>query len=154
MEKLNAGLPRGLSILESKLRQAKGNIMASITGAEYDITVFLKETAEPAEIAAAVAQFLERTSITVKKEGKAGVKDVDIRPLILKLEVSPEAEKPAGYEDFGSAFRLTALLRAGSSANLRPELLTAALSNDWGREFAAVRMHRSGLFVEQLQQPL
>lgn len=149
MEKLNAGLPRGLFILDAKLWQARGNIMASIAGAEYTIMVFLTEALEPDKFAGAVARFLEKTSVIVKKEGKAGVKDVDIRPLILKLEAVPETRKPPGYEEFGSAFRLKAVLRAGSSANLRPELLATALSGESGLGFKACRMHRSGLFVEK-----
>ncbi len=149
IERLNAGLPGGIRITEAAAGKAKGNIMASIAGAEYEITAFLKEAPGFGHLSERVSHFMNKSNIIVRKEGKGGVKDVDIRPLILKLGLEPEGRMPAGYESYASALRLKALLRAGSSANLRPELLMGALSADAGIDFGVCRVHRIRLFVEK-----
>ena len=149
IEKLNTGLPPGIRIMEAAVRKTKENIMATIAGAGYEITAFLKESPELADMSERVSHFMNNNNIIVRKEGKGGVKDIDIKPMILKLDVAPVMQIPPGYEEFGSAFRFTALLRAGSVANLRPELLIRALSGDTGFDLGVCRVHRSRLFVEK-----
>lgn len=148
-DRLNQGLPGGIRITEAGVRKSKGNIMASITGAVYEITAFLKEFPEFTDISARVSHFMDKSNIIVRKEGKGGVKDVDIRPLILKLDIALAKQAPPGYEDFGPAFLITALLRAGSAANLRPELLMGALAAETGFEPGVFKVHRSRLFIDK-----
>lgn len=149
IEKLNTGLPSGIRIIEAAVRKTKENIMAAIAGAEYEITAFFKESPEIEDMNERVSHFLSCDNIMVKKEGKGGIKEIDIKPLILKLDVSPAGQIPPGYEEFSSAFCFTALLCAGSSSNLRPELLIKALSADTGLDLGVCRVHRSRLFVEK-----
>lgn len=149
IERLNTGLPAGIRIMEAAVGKPKGNIMAAIAGAVYEITVFLKEAPRLDDMTERVSHFMNNGNIIIRKEGKGGAKDIDIRPMILKLDVAPVMSMPPGYEEFASAFRFTALLRAGSAANLRPELLIKALAGDMGFDFGVNRVHRSGLFVEK-----
>jgi len=109
----------------------------------------MKERTEPAVMSERVSNFMKKSNIIVRKEGKGGAKDIDIRPMILELDIAPAARMPAGYGDFGSAFCLRALLRAGSVSNLRPELLMGALSGETGLDPRVCRVHRSRLFVEK-----
>lgn len=149
IEKLNMGLPPGIRIMEAEVKNTKENIMAAITGATYEITAFLKESPGLADMSERVSHFMDHGNIIIRKESKGSVKDIDIRPMILKLDVAPVEQIPAGYEDFSSAFLFTALLRAGSVANLRPEFLIRALSEDTGFGLGACRVHRSRLYVDK-----
>jgi hypothetical protein len=96
---------------------------------------------------------LGRESIKVEKEsmgkdGKKLLKETEIRPMILKAAIEPVKTPPAGYEGFGTAFLVKAELRAGSEANLRPDLFLKAFARQTGMAADAVRMHRSALYSE------
>lgn len=149
IKRLNGELPGGIRIMEAVVRNSRENIMASIVGAEYKITVFLKESSELADMSKKVSSFIKKSNIIVRKQGKGGVKDVDIRPMILNLDIAQVMQILPGYEDFSSVFQLTALLRAGSASNLRPELLMGALSEDTGLDLGVFRAHRIRLFIEK-----
>lgn len=147
MEKMNNELPDGFKITEAREKQSKGNIMAAVAGAVYEISIFLNDTLDIGEIKNKISYFLNKAAIIVRKEGKGGVRDMDIRPMIQTLDCCPITELPAGYEEFGTAFSLTATLKAGSSSNLRPELLINALADETGLCIGAARVHRKQLFV-------
>ncbi len=147
-DKLNEQLPGGIEILEAVEKTSKGNIMASISGAVYTVTVFLKDSTALEELDKKVAGFVDKAEIIVKKEGKGGIKNVNIRPMIHKLEVYPAKSVPAGYGEFKTAFVLEALLGAGSVANLKPELLLSAFSEYSGLETGAALIHRKELYVD------
>lgn len=146
---MNQELPYGIEVMEAALKSSKGNIMASISGAEYVITVFFDESSGLDYINARLAGFLGNEVIIVKKEGKGGIKDVNIRPMIHKLEVYPLDFIPQGYEEFDTVFCMEALLSAGSVSNLKPELLLKALKEKSDIKFATAKIHRKELFVDK-----
>lgn len=149
MGKMNKELPGGVSITAAVEKINKGNIMASVSGAIYEISVFLKESQYEIKIQELLDGFLGNKEIIVKKEGKAGIRDMDIKPMIYKLEAYPLNIIPPGYEEFGTAFGLRALLAAGSVSNLKPELLLAALAEKAGIVIGASRIHRKELFINK-----
>lgn len=147
--RMNRELPEGIEIKAAVVKSAKGNIMASVSGALYLLSVFLKEGLELAEISQSLGSFLEKNEIIIKKEGKGGIKDVNIRPILHKLKVYPLDFVPPGYQEFKTAFCMEALLGAGSVANLKPELLLAAFAEHAGFEIGAARIHRKELYVDR-----
>jgi len=167
MERLNESLPEAIRVTAAAVKKAKGNIMASIGGADYDLEIFLNEKLSPNEVKERMGALLARNSIKVMKEGKAkggkgkdgkggdskgrdggnALKEAEIRPLILNTEVEPAQNVPDGYETFQSAFVIRTRFRAGSAANLRPELFIRALQEQAQIPVAAVRMHRRALYV-------
>jgi len=147
---LNKELPMGIEATEAAVKTSKSNIMASIKEAIYEIVVFSNEKLELEKVKEELGRFLDSETIIVKKEGKAGIKDVNIRPMIHKLEVYPVKSFPQGYEAFSTGFLIVARLAAGSAANLKPELMSAAISEKTGIEISAIRVHRRELFVEHL----
>lgn len=147
--RLNDQLPPGFHILDAGSKTAKGNIMADIQGAIYEVQVFFKEPVSLDAFKEKVSAFMSRSSVIVKKETKSGVRDTDIRPMVYSLDAAVLKEIPAGYESFAAAFRLEAFLSAGSAANLKPELLTGALFEPAGWKPGAVRIHRKELFVRK-----
>ena len=87
---------------------------ADIAAAEYE---FLIECDNAEKMAESISVVLTTSPLTVTKKSKSGDKEIDIIPLIRKVDV--KAEK--------GACRVLATVAAGSNENLRPELLVEAL---------------------------
>jgi radical SAM-linked protein len=157
IERLNAELPAGLKLTAARPKKAGGNIMASISAALYEITLILEEEMQQEGFDARLMDYLGRSTITARKEGKNGAKDIDIRPMIRQLKVERLEKLPPGYEGFKAACKLTALLDAGSVSNLKPELVAVSMKELEGLKTGAVRIHRKELYVGsagRLESPL
>ncbi len=162
MERLNEALPEAIRITAAAQKRSKKNIMATIAGADYFLELFSDEQISSDTVVQKVGTLLKRESIKVLKEGrgkdrKATFKEVEIRPLILNIEVVPIQSLPEGYEIFQSAFVIKAGFKAGSVANLRPELFIKALHEQADISVAASRIHRKALYVDVgggLREPL
>lgn len=164
---VNASLPEAIRVTAAAAKNAKANIMASIGGADYELEIYLNEELSLAEVRERIDRLLGKESIKVMKEvkakggkgrngkGKGGkgkdnrniLKETEIRPLILDVEVGTVQNVPAGYETFQSAFVINTRFSAGSAANLRPELFIRALTEQAQIRVAASRMHRRELYV-------
>lgn len=152
MKKLNTSLPEGIRVTAAAINNSKKNIMASINGAEYVLQIFSNEELSFDEASAGLENMLKCESIKAEKEsvgrdGKKVLKETEIRPLIIKAEIEPVNSPPAGYESFRSAYLIKAVFRAGSEANLRPDLFLKALARQLGISDYAARIHRSALYA-------
>lgn len=162
MDRLNASLPEAIRVTAAAVKNTKENIMASIGGADYKLEIYFNEELSLMEVRERIDRLLEQESIKVMKEGKAKgskgrngkgkddriiLKETEIRPLILDVEVGTVQNMPAGYETFQSAFVINARFSAGSAANLRPELFIRALTEQAQIPASTVRMHRTELYV-------
>jgi uncharacterized protein (DUF2344 family) len=166
---MNKQLPKGLYIHDAKIKESKDNIMASISGAAYELLISAKAGIEFKELQNQILEFLAKQEIIVKKENKKGTRDMDIKPMIVKLKVKKIMEEnnnsdvdiflqnyikaqrdplilPPSY-NLENIFSFSAMLCAGSVANLKPELLFGAISEFVGDSIKLVKIHRSGLFV-------
>lgn len=153
MDRLNESLPESIRITAAAQKKTKKNIMATIAGADYVLEIFSDEEISPHTAAQRVENLLKRESIKVLKEGrgkdrKVTFREVEIRPLILSVDLEPIHSIPEGYETFHSAFVINACFKAGSEANLRPELFIKALCEQADISVAASRIHRKALYVE------
>jgi len=110
MNRLNACLPAGLSILAARPVSGTGpSLMSLIRAADYRL--------QGSGLSAAADQLLNLPADQpwlVEKEGKSGKSMVDIRPLLISLEQH-------GSDD------LLIRVKAGSQENLRPDLFLKAL---------------------------
>lgn len=169
LERLNGELPEGLKILTAASKESKDNVMATIGAASYEILVSTVSKTGKSELEESMKRLLQESEIIVKKEGKKGVKDVNIKSMILKLELNDlngqtvESEGLRFLKDYIEAqrnpallppsyslenlFYFSAQLSAGSVANLKPELLFVALNEFFNHGMKLVKIHRSGLFV-------
>jgi radical SAM-linked protein len=93
---------------------------AEIAFAAYDFTV--KTAGDPAENAARIKEALSAESLVITKKSKAGLKEVDILPLIRELSVTVEGEE----------IKMVAVLSAGENSTLSPEALMDALRRETG----------------------
>lgn len=106
--RLNAALPAGLEILSAAWVPGAGpSLMSLVRAAVYELVT--------PGLAQAVSRLDGCADLTVSKFSKGRQIAVDIRPLILQVDVL-------------AADRIMIRVRAGSAANLRPDLFLAALT--------------------------
>lgn len=176
-ESLNKSLPVGLSILCAKEKHVKDNIMASISAARYMLLLSSEQKQNAGELKDKIDEFISKPGIIIKKEGKKGTRDVDIKPMIYDLYVDGLNADSAndgeyikavawlkeyvkslgeGYRKPGfsieNIFCLSMLVSAGSAANLKPELLVSAFEAFLGYGLKVVKIHRTALLVSSKEK--
>ncbi|MDP4094087.1 MAG: TIGR03936 family radical SAM-associated protein [Bacillota bacterium] len=161
--RLNADLPEGLKVTDAKAKKNTANIMADVAMASYDVLIAARQKLDPGEIENYVNEFIKQPEIIVLKEGKNGSKKIDIKPMILELESKPIHQAGSWVKEYagslagvgglsfdpGNIFSLSMKLSAGSSANLKPELLSAGFREFTGTDMKQVKIHRTGLYVKK-----
>lgn len=124
---LNEALPIGIRALA--MHPAEGLLpFKRIASADYYVT-FESDKAPDLEL------FLAQGAIEVDKRSKKGMRRVDIRPMIHRIE----------EEGTGSGWNMR--LQAGEPS-LKPELVLAALEGQQGVVLGNVRVHRLALYFD------
>ena len=86
-ERLNKELPPGLRIEEAEIVSLKSkSLMATFDCAEYEVKLS-DLRCQIADIRERISKFLKQKEIIIKRKTKKGIREIDIRPLILKLEL-------------------------------------------------------------------
>ncbi len=101
------------------LPEKAGNAMASVAAASYTVR-FAEGKAPKADLAAYLPEFMNKEEIMITKEGKKGLREVNIRPGIYSCT----------WE--GDSFKL--LVDASSAGNIKPIQVVEALLKDLGEE--------------------
>lgn len=138
MEVMNRHLPVGIRVMAAGSIQKSDNIMNLIAAARYDITVFPELSIAREEMVEMVHRVLESEHLLVMKKTKKGLREVDIRPLIYSLTAGKDGD---------DAWVLGAFMSAGSSDNLRPELVMDAFQKVTGTTLSIHSIHRKALYV-------
>lgn len=141
--RLNEVLPAGLRVEEVReIAPGSPPLAAEINVASYLVDLETGELISPEEGEKELADFLGGERIPVSRGTKRGVREIDLRPLILGAEL---------LESEGRRLRLRLRLRTGSQGSARPEEVVQAwqrLSPRLG-EARITRIHREGLYVEK-----
>jgi radical SAM-linked protein len=107
MERLGRAMPPGLAIIDvRRLCQGAPKMMAVMCAAEYTVSL---HDADLGKINQAVCDIIESREVFAEKVSKRKAKTIDIRPMILTLDV----------KDGGLVMRLA----SGPSGSLKPELV-------------------------------
>lgn len=85
-ERINKELPAGLKIIRQEWKNTGSNIMAAIALASYEILVSSSEKSSIEKIRGAIGELMQRSAVVVEKEGKGGVREIDIKPMIVGLD--------------------------------------------------------------------
>ncbi len=121
LEKINEVMVEELHILEFKeLDDNAENAMASVAGADYLVKIrdgYYKDHTFFEQL----DSFAKKDSICILKKTKKSEKEVDIRPMIYKIEQKDDA--------------IFMQLATGSVANLKPETVMMALCKECGMEY-------------------
>ena len=126
VEKLNFVLPEGVKILSAHV--GKSN-MKKLDIAHYEVY--------PEKTPAGVLDFLLQKEIFIEKKTKSGIKEVDIRPDIKDIKVG--------------LGKIEMILSAGSRANLKPEVVIAAMNKYIdGYNSGDCKYHRKQIFDSEM----
>ncbi|MBR5948029.1 MAG: TIGR03936 family radical SAM-associated protein [Clostridia bacterium] len=122
-ERVNAVLPEGVRITKAiDAGDFKASLTTLMRSAEYDVRLFFDAPVEKAALESAVSALLGG-EIIVDKKTKGGIKSVDIRPMLVSIELS---------EFGGSSARLAVSGALTAEGGLPLELLFGALSERLG----------------------
>ncbi len=136
--RINAALPEGFFLTDAQETPEGVKTLANLTrGAEYRIRAVMDREFSPEEVSVALEQMLSG-DIIVEKRTKGGVKQVNIRPQILKAIVE-------GIE--GNTITLLVLGRLQADGGLRAELMMRALF-DRLDSHGSLRIHRCAMYFD------
>ena len=126
VERLNNVLPEGVKIISAHV--GKSN-MKKLDIALYEVY--------PQKTPAGILDFLLMNEILIEKKTKSGIKETDIRPDIKDIKVSLE--------------KIEMILSAGSRANLKPEVVIAAMNKYIdGYQSGSCHYHRKQIFDAEM----
>ena len=157
LEKINAQMNEGISLLEFKLLPEKAkNAMASVAAADYEVT-FRPGYYNVDAFMTQVENFMCQDSIMMTKETKKSTTEVDILPMIYEFCAvdtglyDPEVivERAAlGYSLADKALYMK--IKTGSASNLKPELVMEAFCNYLGFDYNknGFMFHRVDTYME------
>lgn len=154
VRKLNDAAPEGIHFLDARVVQpGKGNKgMTLVARADYTLT-FRPGHEWPAGWKEDFRRFTGKSEIIAVKKGKKTEKEINIAPLIYRAEADPQPHFVTGITDTGEPeitdtagesrvpedMRLRTgdvflSLSAGSTANIRPELVMETFARQYGYE--------------------
>ena len=132
VERFNAGCPPGLAALNAwEIKDSDKSVMSLVSAATYRITA--------PGIREAVSELMLRDEIPVMKHAKGKETRADLRPLIISVSEPSEDDEAVDM-----------LVYAGSSRNLRPDLLLSACAETGKidrRTADNAYVQRTGLFT-------
>lgn len=119
-EKLNESLPLGMRVLNVQyIKEKRLAAMAAVEGAKYTVRmehrVKSKENCENY-----ISSILSSKEIIKAKKTKKGIRDVDVRPLIIDLKLA---------EFNNEELEIEAFVKAGSNGSLSMEILSSILKD-------------------------
>lgn len=126
LKRLSPCMPQGFELKNAKETESK-TPFSELFGAKYVIDIFGKVSG--------VENLLSMPEIITEKKSKSGVKETDIRPLILNVKVLSEEENHTVIE---------AQIRCGDP-NLKPELFVKVLEDLGIAEVENFKIHRKAL---------
>lgn len=117
IEEINKFLPRGIRLLSGvNIDEPKNSLMSVVTAAKYELTIDAT-LPEGDSLRAMLERLTSMDKILVDKKSKGKIIEVDIKDLILSLEQNKSSSKSTA----------SIYVKAGSSSNLRPDVLLSAL---------------------------
>lgn len=131
--------PGGIRILELKvLSERQRSLNAQINMASYELRIPLTKEPEEENVRKLFKDLLDKKNIFVSREGKRGIKQVDIRQGIYALSGAIEKNELVVYME----------VQTGSEGNVRPEeILSLLVKNGEFLGEKGFQINRIGLFI-------
>ena len=128
---MNGAMPPDMQLSFAKVIDDRHiALMAQVQAADYTITILDDDAA--AKLVSALPDFLKQESIITMRKTKSGMKETDIRPLLLELN--------------GEGNTLHALMTLTERLACKPNMLLEALFAYAGVEVPRAMVVRNGLF--------
>lgn len=135
--RLNAASVPGIEIVSVKvLPDNAGNAMASVAAALY--TIYFRAGREPdftasKNMQAALDELLSKDEIIITKEGKSGLREVNIKPGIYDISWV-DGPEDISNENISKIGHFSMLVDASSAGNIKPIQIIGALLKENGEE--------------------
>lgn len=143
--KLNQVLPSGLSILAvQQIPMDTPSLMEEINLAVYTLKVYFKFPIKGEKLSGLIADFLSKEEILILRKSKKGIKEVNIRPLIKKLDLIETSEEQKEKQEWD----LSLVARTGSMGNLRADQLIEELTK-FLPDLEFILADRTGLYIKE-----
>lgn len=142
LKRMNQHLPKGYSILEAKLKSAKGSIQEQIEAAAYAVYFSLPESLAAEALVEKLMYFLAMDLIIVPKETNQEVEYIDLRSLIMELKLREE-EPSLQRQNF--VFHM--MLRVRKTEYVTPQMVVNAFSAECAIAMQVHRIVRTELFT-------
>lgn len=140
---LNLSMPAGIRILGAAvLPERFKSAMALISHSKYTIYATI-ENADVQDIREKLSTFINQESIIAKKrqpKKNFAIKEFDIRPMILEMALEDCTEDICTF---------SCLIRSGSQANLKPEILMQAFAEYAGLDIKRTKIVRDDVYTEK-----
>lgn len=139
VDKINRVMPKEIQVLSfRRLDDSAKNAMSLVAAADYTLT--FREGYEPAdldEFFLALDAFFHQPQIRIVKETKRGHKDMDLKPLIYRLERRKDA--------------VFMQVSTGSTDNIKPELVMETFYESRQKTFPrfAFQIHREEVYGQK-----
>lgn len=144
ISRMNAVLPEGLRILRAlEIEEKLPTLTALLQRAEYEVTLYLEAPEEKDKLGHGIEALLSGP-IVVTKRTKGGMKQVDIRPQLLSLELTGPDTEHTQYAILSVTGKLNA------DGGLQMELLLQALMQACGTQ-ARWRVHRKAVYFDKIE---
>lgn len=144
VNRLNQVMAEGIEVISfvQISENKKDSGMTIVAAAEYEISLLRSAKSMeavipvPGDWAAALSSFLAAEELTVMKKTKRSEQEVDIRPMIYKMDVIEE--------------KIRMFLAAGSAANLKPDLVMDTFLRAMGLDLKQYpyHVHRLDLYAK------
>lgn len=150
IDRINKQMPAGTRILAAAKRRGNDNIMAQVEAARYEVVLFSKRQDFCTRVKKEFDRMMNSKELIVRKKGKRGTKQVNIRPLILEAETGNVRETVGITErDNLYAIALSLFVSAGSRANLNTRLLIEEIDSNTGLVMLFYKTHRKELYIKK-----
>lgn len=133
IDRLKRVLPEGIQIYDATVLLGSGpSLTADLNRVVYTLPLSL--WTDIVSMESAIAELLDRESILWQREGKKGLKEIDLRPGIYNLSILDD--------------RLSMTLGVGDGGFVRPTELVSFLTDSLTLDIRALPFHRAKLFRE------
>lgn len=127
--RLSKALPVGIDVIDAVKRDNLPDFF-EISSALYSVSFTSEKEID-------VQRFIEEPEFIIEKKSKRGMKEVNIKDFVRKMEI---------IKSDGISYAINIIIDAGSKSNLKPELLLNAMASYFDAKFCDVKTQREEIY--------
>lgn len=127
--RLSQALPVGIDVVDAVKRDNLPDFF-EISSALYSVSFTSDKEID-------IQKFIDEPEFIIEKKSKRGMKEVNIKDFVRKLEVT---------KGDGTTFCLSMVIDAGSKSNLKPELFLNAMASYFDAKFSDIKTQREEIY--------
>jgi len=129
--RLSASLPVGMEVIAVERNENLKDF--------FDISAALYSTSFRADKEIDIEKFIAEPEFIIEKKSKRGMKEVNVKDFVKKLELIEASDK---------CYSISMVIDAGNKSNLKPELLLGAMEKYFDAVFTDIKTERKEIYFE------